>query len=364
MEIGLFWQRSNYFLVLSTAIAVGVFSLRDIKYAVPLAAFGLLVALLWIAVNLGGKFWQSRWEYRAGLTEKRLRPDMNLHSASWQTVQDDVRRSFEFRQRGPVHRAYQRLVLLKPSVSLVMTILSLAFFGFWIVMLIMTLGGVADATVAGSRGLTIFLVRHEHEPYLLWPSALAWISAAVAAGWAVWLYVSRREGKPVVEIDLASQALPYEEGRFLAYFDVTLTNKSKRRVLARKRAPDRPAFSDRGETVQHSCSLLLRRLAANAPTTTQVGWFSNPGAKSPLPADIVANLLEGYEYEIEGKEDFYVEPAEASHLSVGVVLEPGIYLALVTVVGQPADDSEFWRREFLVQIPKQGPLTQRAEIGG
>jgi hypothetical protein len=43
MEIGLFWQRSNYFLVLSTAIAAGFFSLRDAKYALPLASFGLVV---------------------------------------------------------------------------------------------------------------------------------------------------------------------------------------------------------------------------------------------------------------------------------------------------------------------------------
>ncbi len=69
LEIMLFWQRSNYFLVLSTAVAVGFFSLRDAKYALPLAIFGLVVGLLWIAVNLGSKFWQSRWEHRLRLTE-------------------------------------------------------------------------------------------------------------------------------------------------------------------------------------------------------------------------------------------------------------------------------------------------------
>jgi hypothetical protein len=67
-------------------------------------------------------------------------------------------------------------------------------------------------------------------------------------------------------------------------------------VLARKRRPGRPAFSDRSECLQYSCSLLLRRVDASAPLTTQVGWFSAPNAKSPLPTDIVTNLLEGYEY--------------------------------------------------------------------
>ncbi|MGD0522397.1 MAG: hypothetical protein ABSA48_14160 [Terracidiphilus sp.] len=132
LEITLFWQRSNYFLVLSTAIAAGFFSLHDPNYALPLSAFGLIVGLLWIAVNLGSKFWQSRWEHRLHLTEEQLRPNMNLFSATWETVQDDVRKSFEFRRRGKIHRIYTRLVLLKPSVSLMMTLLSLAFVVFWI----------------------------------------------------------------------------------------------------------------------------------------------------------------------------------------------------------------------------------------
>lgn len=139
LEITLFWQRSNYFLVLSTAIAAGFFSLRDEKYALPLAIFGLAVGLLWIAVNLGSKFWQSRWEHRLRLTEEQLRPGMNLFSATWETVQEDVRHSFQFRKRGAIHHIYTRFVLLKPSVSLMMTLLSLTFVGFWIAMCVVTI---------------------------------------------------------------------------------------------------------------------------------------------------------------------------------------------------------------------------------
>ena len=139
LEIALFWQRSNYFLVLSTAIAAGFFSLRDVKYALPLAIFGLVVGILWVAVNLGSKFWQCRWEHRLRLTEERLRPDMNLFSASWETVQDDVRLSLQFRRRGVLHRSYSRLVLLKPSVSFMMTLLSLSFVVFWIAMLVISI---------------------------------------------------------------------------------------------------------------------------------------------------------------------------------------------------------------------------------
>ena len=136
LEITLFWQRSNYFLVLSTALAVGFFSLQDVKYDLLLAIFGLVVGVLWVLVNLGGKFWQSRWEHRLRLAEERLRPNMDLFSASWKTVQDDVRQSFEFRRRGAIHRIYSRLVLLKPSVSFMMTFLSLVCVIFWIAILI------------------------------------------------------------------------------------------------------------------------------------------------------------------------------------------------------------------------------------
>lgn len=138
LEIGLFWQRSNYFLVLSTAIAAGFFTLRDGIYAVPMAAFGLIVGVLWFAVNLGSKFWQNRWEHRLRLAEERLRPGLNLFSASWEIVQTDVRQSFHFRQRGALQRIYVRLVLMKPSVSLMMTLLSLSFVGFWLSILIVS----------------------------------------------------------------------------------------------------------------------------------------------------------------------------------------------------------------------------------
>jgi len=139
LEITLFWQRSNYFLVLSTAIAAGFFSLHEPKYALPLASFGLTVACLWILVNLGSKFWQARWETRLRLVEEELRPGMNLFSASWVTVQDDVKQSFQFRKRGLIHRGYTRLVLLKPSVTLLMTAPSVTTAVFWIVVFIVTL---------------------------------------------------------------------------------------------------------------------------------------------------------------------------------------------------------------------------------
>jgi hypothetical protein len=144
LEINLFWQRSNYFLGLSAGIAAAFFSLKDSTYPLPLAIFGLFVALLWVAINLGSKFWQSRWEHRLRITEENLRPGMNLFSASWETVQEDVRQSFEFRKRGPIYSVYARLVLLKPSVTFVMTFLSLLFVLFWTALLVPIFGSTQN----------------------------------------------------------------------------------------------------------------------------------------------------------------------------------------------------------------------------
>src|SRR5438552_16696563 len=72
-EIQLFWQRSNYFLVLNTAIGTGYFALGDDHhYAILLAAFGVVISWLWLMVNLGSKFWQSRWEKQLEIAEDGL----------------------------------------------------------------------------------------------------------------------------------------------------------------------------------------------------------------------------------------------------------------------------------------------------
>jgi hypothetical protein len=356
MEIGLFWQRSNYFLVLNTGIAIAFFSLRDGKYAWPLALFGIGVSVLWFRVNLGSKFWQNRWEHRARLTEENLRKGLNLFSASLETVEDDVRQSFEFRKRWKIRRAYEWLVLSRPSVSLSMTGLTVAFAVMWLVLFVLSVSGHWTPDARGSNEFTVFLVRHEHELFSLWPTFFAGLPTLLAVvGGAVWGYYKfrlNRLDKPVLEIALAYRTIPDKDGRFLAWFDATFTNKSQRKVQARKRTERKLAFSDKNEDLEHSCSLLLRRVDPGAPAATQIRWFPDRNAKSPLDTDIKVNLLTGYEYDAAGKDDFYIEPSEAQTLSVGIILEPGVYIAMITFVGPPPDDTEFWRREIIIQIPE------------
>ncbi len=211
------------------------------------------------------------------------------------------------------------------------------------------------------------------------------IGIMVGGFWALWRFGLRRERKPALDIALTLKIIPETEERFLAFFDVTLTNKSTRQVLARIRKAGRPAFKDRNETLQHSCSLLLRRVPPETPQDKLVRWFADADAKSPLPTH-EANLLDDYEYEEPGRKEFWMEPSESYHLGVGIRLQPGVYLAMVTFVGQESlwrrllafvrllgakvpfvgkwidvyqRSDEFWRRLFIVEIPERDALPSK-----
>src|SRR5688572_6711091 len=78
LEIGLFWQRANYFLVLNSAMALGFFNLKETTYALVLALMGLSSSILWVLVCLGGKYWQTRWEQRLMDFESHHLPGLAL----------------------------------------------------------------------------------------------------------------------------------------------------------------------------------------------------------------------------------------------------------------------------------------------
>jgi hypothetical protein len=130
-EISLFWQRSNYFLVLNSALALGFFNLQRQEYALFLALFGFIVSLLWFRVNLGSKFWQSRWEQRLSEIEKKIDPELHFFSADWVIIKSDVENiikdSSEHKKHGPFRRWVNKQVLTKPSVSIHMIWLSVFF---------------------------------------------------------------------------------------------------------------------------------------------------------------------------------------------------------------------------------------------
>ncbi|EJL6396917.1 hypothetical protein NMR99_004029 [Vibrio navarrensis] len=138
MEIGLFWQRSNYFLVLNTAVAVGFFSINSVEFQVILALFGIVVSVLWFGVNLGSKYWQSRWEHRASVIESEIDSSIEMFSASKSTIDADVKASLLNHKLNPKLDWYDRLVMKKPSVSKYMSILAGLFILLWLGVLIMS----------------------------------------------------------------------------------------------------------------------------------------------------------------------------------------------------------------------------------
>jgi hypothetical protein len=131
LEINLFWQRSNYFLVLNSGIALGFFNLKDQKFAFIFAMMGLLASSLWFWVCLGGKFWQTRWEQRLLEFEKEHLPELDFFAASPQRIRADVEKGLAFHEMRWSQRLIYRLVLNKPSVSYSMIRLSLLFILGW-----------------------------------------------------------------------------------------------------------------------------------------------------------------------------------------------------------------------------------------
>lgn len=133
LEIGLFWQRSNYFLVLNAALAIGFFRLADNKYSLLLACLGAFVSFLWYRVNLGSKYWQARWEHRLNEKEKEIAEGLNFFSASSVLIQNDVEASFSHgaEKKSKLQKWLEQQALEKPSVSYNMTLLSLVFVCTW-----------------------------------------------------------------------------------------------------------------------------------------------------------------------------------------------------------------------------------------
>ena len=144
LEIKLFWQRSNYFLVLNTAIATGaLLKIDSPEYAFPLSLFGFLVSLMWISINLGSKFWQDRWERKIAKIELNIDSSLQLFAVPREVVEQEVKESLRYDERK-WYRFWERivnfLVMLKPSVSRTMILLSFTFALFWVAMALNSMG--------------------------------------------------------------------------------------------------------------------------------------------------------------------------------------------------------------------------------
>jgi hypothetical protein len=140
LEIRLFWERSNYFLVLNSALAVGVFTSAATKYTIFFEVIGLLVAILWFLVCLGSKFWQTRWERRLHEFESDRFGALKFFAADSARIKEDVQKAIkEGGYTGLQRMLYQLMQETKPSVSYSMVRLSLLFILGWGILILFSL---------------------------------------------------------------------------------------------------------------------------------------------------------------------------------------------------------------------------------
>jgi hypothetical protein len=60
-DLSLFWQRSNFYLLVEGALVTGFASSTEAELRVALAGIGLLISLFWFMVARGSVIWLNRW---------------------------------------------------------------------------------------------------------------------------------------------------------------------------------------------------------------------------------------------------------------------------------------------------------------
>lgn len=132
-EIQLFWQRSNYFLVLMTALGIGVFTIKDTKYAFLISVFATITSWFWYKTNLGSKFWHESWEVEvvALAKEQGIRSFERPTSEIVNQVRQSLEEAHNAGYRSMVRRWLDMKILEKPSVSHYMILLSLTSALLW-----------------------------------------------------------------------------------------------------------------------------------------------------------------------------------------------------------------------------------------
>ena len=141
-EIQMLWQRSNYFMVLNTAVAVAYFSLKGERQGIEpvVVLLGVLICVVWFNVNLGSKYWQSRWEEAAARFERICAPEAKLFAADQSETFEEVKVSLARNSHNRFQRWIDGEVLKKPSVSFWMMVLSISFISFWMALFIFSIG--------------------------------------------------------------------------------------------------------------------------------------------------------------------------------------------------------------------------------
>lgn len=139
-ELQLFWQRSNYFLVLITALGIGVFSIQEPEFALLIALAATISSYFWFKTNLGSRFWCESWEAEVA----HLAKEFGIRS--FERPLEDITRQVEAGLEGStsgkgqfIRKWVNREISKKPSVSYFMIQLSLCSTCLWMVVSLMLL---------------------------------------------------------------------------------------------------------------------------------------------------------------------------------------------------------------------------------
>lgn len=134
-EIQLFWVRSNYFLVLMTALGIGAFSVKDSIFSPLISAFATIASYFWFRTNLGSKFWQESWEVEVSMLSKEL--GVRSFERSLTDVRKQVENSLKSGQisekRSGLRKWVYNMTVRKYSVTYNMILLSLFSTILWFV---------------------------------------------------------------------------------------------------------------------------------------------------------------------------------------------------------------------------------------
>lgn len=118
-EIQMFWQRSNYFLVLMSALGIGTFSVKNFYFAPLISMFATVCSYYWFRTNLGSKFWQQSWEAEVVLLSREA--GVRSFVKATPEVVEQVRQSFGeeqgYRQTSLFRKYIDRETVKKPSVT-------------------------------------------------------------------------------------------------------------------------------------------------------------------------------------------------------------------------------------------------------
>lgn len=135
LEVNLFWQRTNYFLVLSSGILLAFFTVKDVISLRTFAITGLLTSVLWCRTCLASKYWQTFWEQQLENFEVKWLPNLHFFQMDPEKrhllVEDGLNRE----GMSLISRTAYRMATKCRSVSFAMLLLAVVFVLGWLALL-------------------------------------------------------------------------------------------------------------------------------------------------------------------------------------------------------------------------------------